>query len=323
MVARDPVPKVRVVVLNYNGGDLTRQCLASLAATRWPADALEVVLVDNASTDDSVAPALAEHPATRLIARTDNGGFPANNDALRDLEGVDYVALVNNDAFVEPDWLAPLVATLEADPALGAACPKILFVERAVDGQPLVNNVGNDLLPNGYGVDRGFGEPDDGRFDEPVDVFAWCGAGVLLRSDYLRDVGLFDERLFLYYEDTDLAWRGRHRGWRYRTAPASVLHHVHSASTVSGSDLHRRLSERNRLLVLAKNAPARLALGAWLRFPLSTMSYAATEILRPMLRGRRPDAHMVALRVRSFTEALALAPAMLRDRRSVRSSSSG
>jgi GT2 family glycosyltransferase len=194
MVARDPVPKVRVVVLNYNGGDLTRQCLASLAATRWPADALEVVLVDNASTDDSVAPALAEHPATRLIARTDNGGFPANNDALRDLEGVDYVALVNNDAFVEPDWLAPLVATLEADPALGAACPKILFVERAVDGRPLVNNVGNDVLPNGYGVDRGFGEPDDGRFDEPVDVFAWCGAGVLLRSDYLRDVGLFDER---------------------------------------------------------------------------------------------------------------------------------
>lgn len=314
-------PRVRVVVLNFNGGDLTRACVASLARLDWPADALDVVVVDNASSDDSLARALAARPGARAVALADNRGFPANNVALADLSGVDYVALCNNDTEVEPGWLAPLVAALEADPRAGAACPKILFApgcepaaSRAT-GRPVVNNAGNEVLADGYGVDRGFGEPDDGRFDQAGEVFAWCGASVLLRPAYLADAGLLDERFFLYYEDTDLAWRGRRRGWRYRYVPESVVWHRHSATTGSGSDLHVRLSERNRLCMLVKNAPAQLAITAFARFPLSTLSYARHEVLAPLVRGRRPSLRLVRLRTQAYVGALALVPAMWRERR--------
>ena len=120
----------------------------------------------------------------------------------------------------------------------------------------VVNNAGSILVEGGYGADRGFQEVDRGQYDEPAEVFAWCGASALLRRAYIDDVGGFDERLFLYYEDFDLAWRGRARGWRYLYVPDSVVRHVHTASSVEGSARFDYYVERNRLLVHAKNAPA-------------------------------------------------------------------
>ena len=87
----------------------------------------------------------------------------------------------------------------------------------------VVNNVGTELLDDGFAADRGYLQPDDGQFDTATDVFAWCGGGVLLRRAYLDDIGLFDEDLFMYYEDIELAWRGAQRGWRYRYVPGSVV----------------------------------------------------------------------------------------------------
>src|SRR5215471_4142246 len=115
-------PKVRVVVVNYNGGQLTLECLRSLCKTDWPSDAFEVVLVDNASTDDVVEQTKAELPAVRVITSRTNVGFGGGcNLALTDLTGIDYAALVNNDVVVRPDWLRPLIHTLNADPQVGAA----------------------------------------------------------------------------------------------------------------------------------------------------------------------------------------------------------
>ncbi len=102
-------------------------------------------------------------------------------------------------------------------------------------GFDLVNNVGSVLLPNHYAADRGWLEPDDGQYDRPDDIFAWSGGAVLLRKDYLRDGGVFDERLFLYYEDLELSWRGRERGWRYRYVPESTVRHVHAATAMQDS----------------------------------------------------------------------------------------
>jgi N-acetylglucosaminyl-diphospho-decaprenol L-rhamnosyltransferase len=296
--------RVRVVVLNFNGGWAVESCIAALLATDWPAGALDVVLIDNASTDGSADAVVASHPEVRLVRNGTNTGFPANNLALRDLGDADYVALVNNDAFVEPGWLRPLVEELESDRGLGAANPLILFDGRPVD---TVNNAGNEVLANGYGRDRGFGSTDVEAFAEPCDVFAWCGAAVLLRPTYLADVGLFDERFFLYYEDTDLSWRGQLRGWRYRFVPASVVRHLHAASAGEGSELHRFYTERNRLLMLAKNAPSGMVWRALWRFPLSTLSYA-----------RHRDWPAVRVRVRSYRAFLGLLPAVLKDRRRVR-----
>jgi GT2 family glycosyltransferase len=299
------VPRVRVVVLNHNGGEHVLRCLTALAATQWPADALEVVVVDNASTDGSVEKIAGGHPEVRLVPAGGNLGFPGNNLALRDLASVDYVALINNDAFVEPGWLEPLVAAIEADGRVGAASSLLLFEGRVPD---TVNNAGNEVLTSGYGRDRGFGSTDVAAFSHPVDLFAWCGAAVLLRPAYLADVGLFDERFFLYYEDTDLSWRGQLRGWRYRFVPESRARHLHSATIGAGSDLHRHYAERNRLVMLVKDAPSDLAWRAVLRFPLSTASYA--------LKG---DLRAVRLRTRSFLAFLRLLPYALRGRRRVRS----
>jgi N-acetylglucosaminyl-diphospho-decaprenol L-rhamnosyltransferase len=298
------VPRVRAVVLNFNGGDHVLRCLDALEATDWPAAALEIVLVDNASTDGSVEQIMKRHPEVKILPAGGNLGFPGNNLALRDLGSVQYVALVNNDAFVEPAWLAPLVAELEADARVGAANSLLLFDGRAPD---TVNNAGNEVLTSGYGRDRGFGSTDLDAYAVPVDLFAWCAAAVLLRPTYLADVGLFDERFFLYYEDTDLSWRGQLRGWRYRYVPASRVRHVHSATVGAGSDRHRFYAERNRLVMLVKNAPRPLAARAVLRFPLSTLSYA--------LRG---DRHTVKLRVRSYASFLGLLPHALRARRHIR-----
>lgn len=428
-------PHVRAVVLNYNGGEHVPRCLEALLATDWPAGALEVVVVDNCSTDGSDREIEQRFPAVRLLRSPANAGFPANNLAMRDLAGVDYVALVNNDAFVTPGWLQPLVAALEADPEVGAACPRILLAYRFLDviieaptfappagdtrrlgvrvsgvrvggddrwartqfgdgffpverggtdeptfrwageravlrvplppagpppaavevrlagpvgtdvkldggagvvqatvgerpsmvtvplaGEPydIVNNAGSILIEGGYGADRGFLQPDGPIFDDATDVFAWCGAGVLLRRGYLTDAGLFDERFFMYYEDTDLAWRGRLLGWRYRYVPTSVIRHLHAATSVEGSAMFQHYVERNRLLMLLKNAPWSLAVRAVGRYVLITASYTRRDLGRPLLRGRRPDATLPRRRLRSLLGFARLAPAMVADRWSVR-----
>ena len=148
----------------------------------------------------------------------------------------------------------------------------------------VINNVGSNLYRYGFGGDRGFLERDDGQYEEPADVFAWCGGAVLLRRAYLDDVGMFDEQLFLYYEDTDLSWRGRLRGWRYQYVPSSVIRHRHAQSSGVWSPTFRFYTERNRLLVLAKNAPARLAvraiLGAVKRL---VVTFLRQVVLRPFV----------------------------------------
>jgi GT2 family glycosyltransferase len=211
---------------------------------------------------------------------------------------VDAVALINNDAVVEPHWLAPLVAILDADPSVAAASPKIRFL-----GREVINNVGTILLPDWYGIDRGFGDPDDGRYDTEEDIAAWCGGAVLLRVDYLRECGLFDERLFLYYEDLDLSLRGQEAGWRYRYTPASVVEHQHSATAVSGSDFAEYYKERNRLLVVARHAPLHLVIWFPIRYLIATCSYA--------VHGQAPVARR---RMRSFAGFARLFPSMVRSR---------
>jgi GT2 family glycosyltransferase len=426
-----PVPRIRLVVLNFNGGELVVRCVEHLERLDWPADRVEIVVVDNASSDGSDVQ-LERRPRVRLIRSERNAGFPANNLGLRELAGIDYVGLVNNDAFAEPGYLRPLVDALEGDHGLGAACPKILLAPRFVDlrlGVPthrvrnddrdlglrlsglevdgrdrwreavfadgwhypelgpdghelrwsaaeallrvpvgsggdapkarllvtadrravawvtagadkvpvdvsetpawvdvplagerydVVNNVGSVLVAGGWAGDRGFLEPDTGHYDEPQDVFAWCGAGVLFRVDYLVDVGLFDERFFMYYEDTDMAWRGRARGWRYRYVPDAVLRHVHAATSVEGSSLFHHFVERNRLVMLTKNAPRRLAAGAAARFLLSTASYARRDVIRPVLGGRRPAPGLVRARLRSFGGYVRMLPVVLPERRRLR-----
>jgi len=294
-------------VLCWNNASLIDRCVAALQATRWDGD-LEVLVVDNGSTDGSVDDWSTRHPDVGLLRTGTNLGFAGGmNRGLADLEGVDAVALVNSDAFVDPGWLVPLVAALDADEGLGAACPKILFAEGPDGGPPVINNVGNELGPTWEPHDRGFEEVDAGQYDEAEDVWGWCGAAVLLRRRYLDEVGRFDERLFMYAEDVDLAWRGARQGWRYRYVPTSVVHHLHRAS--SGGERTPRLdvlNRRNRLVVVTRHGGLRAAAGAWARALGGIVVAVGTDVLQPLVRGRRPDLAPLRRRVRSAVDAARL-----------------
>ncbi|HEX5497104.1 MAG TPA: glycosyltransferase [Mycobacteriales bacterium] len=167
----------------------------------------------------------------------------------------------------------------------------------------VVNNAGGIVLRDGYGADRGFqqvdqpGQPDG--YDRPEEVFTACGNGMALRVAAGREAGWFDERFFLYYEDTDLSWRLRAAGWSVRYEPAAVLRHVHSASAREWSPVWQFHVERNRLLMLTKNATGRLALAVVARYPLTAASLLVRSALESLRPGRRfaPGPHLVRARV--------------------------
>ena len=196
--------------------------------------------------------------------------------------------------------------------------PRWCEIPLRLDPVDVVNSAGVVVLDGGYGADRGYLEVDSGQYEDVADVFAWSGASVLLSRAYLDDVGLFDERYFLYYEDLDLSWRGRLRGWRYRYVPQSVARHVHAASAGSRSPLQDHYVERNRLLTLARNAPGGLATAALSRYVLITLSYMRRDAISRVFRGERPSAEIVGRRLRALAAFLGRLPRALVDRRRLR-----
>jgi GT2 family glycosyltransferase len=260
---RDTLPFVRVVVVNYRAADLTLTCVGHLVALRYPADRFEVVVVDNASGDGLVGRLHEQWPDVRVVANTDNRGFGAGCNAGIALEGSwDAIALVNNDSIPHPDWLPSLVSTWQSPPPaegpVGAVAGKVLL---AGTRPPRLNSAGCDLREGGFNADRGDGSLDDGSFDTPREVFGWSGASVLLDRSMIDDIGVFDESLFLYYEDVDMVWRGRRRGWSVVYSPDAVSDHDRGSSAGRG-DMFWFHDTRNRLIVLARHAPIRWLLRA-------------------------------------------------------------
>ncbi|MCB0965432.1 MAG: glycosyltransferase family 2 protein [Ilumatobacter sp.] len=197
------------------------------------------------------------------IIRTENRGFgaAANDGVDRAGElGADMIALLNDDVVVRPGWLDPLASALVCDHRVGAAQPKLLFADRE---PPTINSLGVAIDEFGAGHDIGFGEPD--REVDAADIVAFTGGAVLFRRSFLDDCGGFDERYFLYYEDVDLAARGRRLGWRYRCEPTSVVEHLGSATTSAQPERTRYLQERNRLWCAFRNGDRRTIIRAkWL-----------------------------------------------------------
>lgn len=261
-LAPGEAPFVSIVIVNYNGRRFLRDCLSALDAQTWPSDRRETILVDNGSTDDSVDQVRQQFPAVRVLTAGKNLGFAGGNNAGIGQARGDFIALLNNDTVVQPTWLERLVEALQEDPRIGGATGKILLKNEP----DRINSAGLNLYHDGRAGDRGFREVDGGQFEEPADVFGACGASVLLRREMLEDVGLLDERFFMYCEDLDLAWRARLRGWRFRYTPKSVVFHVHCGTSGEWSPFFAFYAERNTVLANLKNAPARQALRAFAGF---------------------------------------------------------
>jgi GT2 family glycosyltransferase len=179
----------------------------------------------------------------------------------------------------------------------------------------VLNNAGGMVFRDGYGADRAYQELDRGQYQRPEEVFAFCGGAVLLRTEALRQAGLFDRDFFLYYEDTDLSWRLRALGWSIRYQPSALVRHIHSASSVEWSPLFTFHTDRNRLLMLTKNARAGLAVREVLRYPVTTVKYVGRDLIRARFARRRPPLRPTLLRLRVMGSYLRLLPVMLVRRR--------
>ena len=301
-----------MIVVTWNGAALLPACLDGLRAQRGAAARLRTWVVDNASTDGTADLLAARYRDVRLIRNPINVGFAGGcNRALREVD-TPFAVLLNNDAVPEPDWLDRLLTpfTAPGGERLAAVTPKVLF---AADGR--VNNAGGVVRKDGYAYDRGFGEPAAGRYDTPIDVFAFSGTAAALRSAALRDSGLLAEEFFTYYEDTDLSWRLRLAGWKIRYEPAAVVHHLHAATSDLRSRRFAFYNERNRLLMLTRNAPASTAVRQVVRFLATTLLLA----LRRLLGVPVPRDHQfrTALRMGVLGSYLRLLPHSLHARREI------
>ena len=421
-----PAPLVQVIVLNWNAADLTSRCVRSIEATDWSREALDLVIVDNGSIDGSAEVLARRHPGWTLIRNGANLGFAEGiNRALRRGRSA-FVALVNNDAVVDPGWLDPLVGALETHPTAGAAAPLILFdcwfvdvhlhvhdtgargrvtsvevnghdrwaqvlclegvvrpphpsiplrleIEVAHDGklavpipapdesgddpeltltlhsdrpvsarcganevtanpvdglvhlslaaddppQRRINSLGTALTTWCEGYERHLGDPAgpllEGEATAGV-VPGFTGGGVLLRTAALEDVGLFDPRFFMYYEDTDLSWRMRRAGWDTLTAADSVLYHQLGATAGSSWPGFFFLNYRNWLLTVARNGSfgdGRRALGAaW----GNSWPFVRRNVVGRVRRFQRPNTAIAVRWVKVWAGTKAALPRTLASR---------
>ena len=296
------------MVVTWQRRDLVLTCLDSLAKQTMPH---RVLVVDNASTDGSCEAIEAAFPGTGIVRLPENVGFAGGVAAALSVVRTRFVALLNNDALAEPNWLRASLAAFE-DPSVGAVTSKMLLAASGNENR-LVNNAGVVLLTTLYGADRGLGERDGEPYAVPAEVFGFSGGAVVLRTLAVKAVGGFADGWFMYYEDTDLSWRLRLAGWRIVYEPGAVVRHLHAASSDPSSEAFAFYNERNRLLMLLRDAPLTAAVGATVRFIVTTASLVASQAV-----GRHvPDAAVFrpALRMRVLRDMAARTPHTLHDRR--------
>jgi GT2 family glycosyltransferase len=246
---------VAVVVLAWNGRDDTLACLRALDGSTYRP--LRVIVVDNGSTDGTAEAVAAAHPEADLLRSEVNLGFAGGNNlglrrALEDDAG--YVFVLNNDVEVEPGAVAALVEAARRLPSVGALNPKILFA----DPPGHVWFAGARFDPRrGYnGRQRGYRRPDSPELAEVVTTDRACGAALLVPRAVLERVGLFDEELFLYSEDTDWSLRAREAGLVLYVVPdARVVHRVSASAGGESSPATLYYGLRNTMTVCERHAP--------------------------------------------------------------------
>ncbi len=249
-----------VIIVNYNGRRYLQRCLSSLEQQSLPRHRFEVIVVDNASSDDSVALVRGQFPWVRIDAQSENLGFVAGNQRGRQLAHGDCLVLLNNDTIVDPHGLAGLAWMAASQPEWQMIVAKLVFADRP----NYLQSTGLELLRDGRARDRGFTQPDTGSYERAEEVFAGCGAALLVRCACIDRHGFFDPRLFMYYEDLELGWRLRRRKLRMGYAPQSLVLHEHAGSSGLGSAFFHRQVEANRLLTSLRHGDLALKLLAGL-----------------------------------------------------------
>lgn len=224
--------RVLIVIVNYNGKHLLAKNLSSVIQTDYPN--FDVVVVDNASVDGSVDFLKKEFATVKVVESKENLGFGrGNNLGVEKFPNYDAFLFLNNDVSVPKDWLGKLVDVLKSDERIGAVGPKVLYSKNVVGEKRIVNSAGIYVTKHFVGYDRYCDEDDRSEFDVTEEVDALMGGAFLVKKSVFDEVGGFNKKMFLYYEDIDLALRIKDLGYLIYYCGTSEVYHDHMASSKS------------------------------------------------------------------------------------------
>ena len=248
------LPKVSIVILNWNGQNYLEKFLPSILATDY--ENKEVIVADNGSTDGSVSFLEKQFPQVRLIRFNENKGFAIGYNIALEQVLADYYAIINSDIEVQQGWLTPIIHLLEQD-KLNAACqPKLLSYNNKKLFE-YAGGAGGWLDSFGYPFARGrifdICEEDKGQYDTTERVFWVTGAAMVVRSNVFHEMKGFDEYFFAHQEEIDLCWRMQLAGYKLYCCPSSVVYHVGGGTLPRGNSLKTYLNFRNNQIMLYKN----------------------------------------------------------------------
>jgi GT2 family glycosyltransferase len=299
-------PRVTVAVLNYNGRELLDVGIPSVLAQSC-AGGVRVLVVDDGSSDGSVDHVRTCWPSVGVVEIGHNVGIAASfNRAVAAAAGSQFVALLNNDVELEPDWLAELVGALDAHPKAASATGKLLrFHDRS-----MIDAAGDLMLWSSAVINRGRGEPDTGQYDQAQTVFAATAGAALYRLSAFEAVGLFDESFFAYLEDIDWGARARLAGWECRYVPTAVGYHMGGATTGRRKGFFGRMQRRNQLLLTVKDFPADALLRHGWKIVINQLLSLAASARDGMLREQ----------LRAWVEFALALPVALRERGAIQRS---
>ncbi len=297
-------PTIDVIIPNYNGAALLPTCLAALR-TQTRRDFV-VTVVDDGSTDASLALLANEYPEVRVVLMPRNRGLAAAVNTAIAATQAPYVVLLNNDTEADSAWLAALVGALECHPLYAFAASKLRLFNR----RDHLHSAGDFYRPSGEPGSRGVWEYDAGQYDAVSEVFGPCAGAAAYRRAALEQLAedgrVFDEDLVMYCEDVDLNLRARRRGLRTIFVPTAVVYHLLSAT--GGGTLASYYCGRNFALVWVKNMPGPLARRHWPRLLASQLGFA----LQSLRHLREPAARA---RLRGQLAALRAMPRFMQKRR--------
>ena len=251
------MPKVAVVILNYNGKRFLEQFLPNVLENT-NRELAEIVVADNASTDDSVAFMQSHYHDIRLIENESNGGFATGyNLALRQIEAK-YFVLLNSDIEVAPHWIEPIIEMMDSDESIAASQPKILSFYDKTKFE-YAGSCGGFIDKYGYPFCRGriFQnlETDEGQYDTPLEVFWATGACIFVRAELFLKHGGLDDSFFAHMEEIDFCWRMKNLGYKVFCCPHSKVYHIGGGTLPKNSPQKTYLNFRNNLSLLVKNLP--------------------------------------------------------------------
>lgn len=259
-----------VIIPNYNGSRLLPTCLDSLRAQSFRN--FEVIVVDNASTDDSVSLLRAQYPEVTIIELSRNHVFAGAVNAGIKRAGGDIIATLNNDTRADQRWLEELCRALERHPEASFAASKIMLFDRP----DVINSAGDSYGVDGVPRNRGVWEKDVGQYDEEEIIFGACAGAAAYRRTLFDDIGAFDEDLIAYCEDVDLNFRAQLRNHKCIYVPTAIVYHRLSAT--GGGPLASYYCGRNIINVIVKNMPRPILQKNWWRIALAQLGFAWESI---------------------------------------------